>query len=262
MHFQSLLRGVLFAAVSFSLPAQAPGHRYEALKNALGLSDFQLLQCQQSSPAASAIHQPVPRAGDRVFIYNYRTASSPDAMLDQLQKPVIEKVNRILANGQKTKLAEIEKALDRSSSAASLAISLGLMTVEQWPGQTLCFYPIRTYASELNLSDSQILQFEQLRHGAQEPVDAQIKEKENLRLGLLNSGTAADSPAIIQVVQDISKLQRQAWDTKPHRDLVLALLDDVQRAKFAALETGWELAREAIGLGLIFPRGGGEPLCN
>jgi hypothetical protein len=46
-----LFRGFLLAALAFSLHAQAPDRRYDALKDALGLSDSQLAQLQEKSAA-------------------------------------------------------------------------------------------------------------------------------------------------------------------------------------------------------------------
>ena len=110
--------------------------------------------------------------------------------------------------------------------------------------------------------DAQILQFEQLRQAARQPVDAQIREKDIQRLELLNSGTGADSPVIVHLIEDISKLQRQASDARSHRDQAMALLNDAQKTKFAALETALELVREGIEVGLIVRPPRGEPLCN
>jgi hypothetical protein len=106
-----------------------------------------------------------------------------------------------------------------------------------------------------------VLQFERLQQAAEEPRIAQIWERMNRRSEFLNSGGSADSPAVVQLLSEISKLQEQVARTRPERDLTLAVLDDTQRAKFAAFEAALPLAKDAIELGLITPKGG-ELLCH
>lgn len=221
-------RGFLFA-VSFSLLAQVPGSRFEALKDALGLSDFQLSQIQQSRPAANAM---------------------ADVLAD-----------RILDDSQKAKLAVIEKVL-HSDKMASLAIVAGLIDAKQWPKKFPCgYYPFRTSASELGLSDSQMGQLEQLQRAEREPVLAQAKQKQNQRMELLRSSVSADSPAVVQLTSEMEKLGRQAENIWPQRDSTLAILDGAQKAKLAAFEMVLQLAREAIELRLIILPPEGEVLC-
>ncbi len=125
----TLVRGLLFAAIWSSLPAQVPASRYDALKDVLGLSGAQLAQLMQGSP---------------------------DPPTD-----------RVLDTSQKTKLAEIARVLDRPVEASG-SIALGLIDAKQWPGRSLCYYPARSYASELNLSESQVWRFEQLQEEARD----------------------------------------------------------------------------------------------
>jgi len=243
-----LFRGFLLAAVSFSVMGQVSGDRYEPLTRALGLSDSQMSQLQRRSPAAITITQPTT------------TAQRTITRTDLLKQAADSLRDRILDHSQQAKLALIENVLDRYD-AASQAIVLGLISAQQWPGGSLCYYPIRTYASEFCLSDSQVRQFEQLQQAAREPLYAQIMQKENHRLELLNSGISADSLIVVQLVSDISNLRKQAADTRPRRDLALAMLDDGQKAKLAEFEIALQLASEAIELGLILDPPKGEILC-
>ncbi len=80
------------------------------------------------------------------------------SLLAALSLNVIAQVDQ----SQKAKLEEIEKVLHRWDDA-SQAIALGLISAQQWPGSTLCYYPIRPYSSDLGLTDSQIRQLEQLQ---------------------------------------------------------------------------------------------------
>ena len=167
----------------------------------------------------------------------------------------------ILDDSQRTKLAEIKKVLDRWG-AAELAIELGLIREQQWPGGTRC--PVRSsaYAAELGLTEFQIREFDQLRHDALEPFWVQIREDEARRMKLLDSGVSADSPAVVELISDASRLQAQVAKTGPPHDLALAVLDGAQRANLAAFETALQLASEAIELGLIPKPAMGEVLCH
>ena len=193
-----LFRGLLFAAISFSVLGQVPAGDYEALKHALGLEDAQLQrlqqrrqQLQQRRPLGPGIYR-----GDRMEAARVGTymANRPTQTEDSLR-------DRILDDSQRAKLAVIEKGLNYQTAAE--AIVLGLISVEQWPGG-LCFYPISSYtdkrldALELGLTDSQVRQLEQLERAAREPFYTQIKEKEKRRSELSTSGIPADSPVIVQ----------------------------------------------------------------
>lgn len=255
---EMLIRGLLFAAMSFSVIGQVSGDRYEPLKRALGLSDSQMSQLQRRSSAAITITQPTPTAQPAI---NVARRASGNTSTDRPKQAADSLRDRILDHSQRAKLALIENVLDRYD-AASQAIVLGLISAQQWPGGSLCYYPIRTYPSEFGLSDSQVRQFEQLQQAAREPLYAQIMQKENHRLELLNSGIRADSLTVVQLVSDISKLRKEAADTKPQRDLALVMLDDGQKAKLAEFETALQLASEGIELGLIPDPPKGEVLCN
>ena len=86
-----------------------------------------------------------------------------DSQVWQLQHRSPE--GRILNDSQQAKLTAIERVLDRSE-LASLAITIGFIDIRQWPGGPLCHYPIHVYASELNLSDSQVERLERLRQAS------------------------------------------------------------------------------------------------
>jgi hypothetical protein len=167
---------------------------------------------------------------------------------------------RILDDSQRARLTAIEKVF-QSYELASQAFTLGLISERQWRGTSLCYYPITSYASELGLSDSQVHKFHQLQHDAREPFNAHIAEKENHRLGLLNSGISADSPTVTQLMSDIGKLQKEAADARPPRHFVLAILDDARKARFAEFETALHVATDAIELGLIPAPPNSEALC-
>jgi hypothetical protein len=82
------------------------------------------------------------------------------------------------------------------------------------------------------------------------------------RSEVLNSGVSADSPTVVQLGSEENNLQAQIGKTRPPHDLALAVLDEAQKAKLAAFETGLQLAREAIELGLIPKPVMGEILCH
>jgi hypothetical protein len=245
-----LFRGVLFAAISFSALGQLSADRSEALKQVLGLSGSQMWQLQQRRPKMLAMNQTVPLDARRAIYRGSLQKQTADSLRDQ-----------VLNDSQRAKLAVIQKVL-QNWHLASAAIVLGLISPQQWPGGTLCYYPIPTYSSELGLSGSQVRQFEQLQQAAREPLYAQIKEKENNRLELLNSGVSADSPIVVQLVSEIARLRNQVALASPRRDRALAILDDAQKAKLAAFETDLELASQAIELGLIPIPLKGEVLCH
>jgi len=115
---------LLLALPSLIVRGQESGNRYQALQQALGLSDSQLSQLQLA-----------PKGSQHV---------------------------RILNATQRTKLAAIEKVLGRGDME-SLAVSAGLIDGQKWPGPPLCYYPVAIFASELDLNESQIWQLERLR---------------------------------------------------------------------------------------------------
>lgn len=220
--------GVLFAATLLNVPGQESRKSFNALKQALALSDSQLLRLQK--------HRPAWRFNPR---FREEAARLRGQMLD---------------DSQKTTLAAVASVLDRGE-AASLAMDLGIIREEQWPGPTLCLHhPIDAYASspymsEIGLSPSQLEIFQQTQRDANKPLWAQVREKAIQRSQLLASGISADSQAIIELGSDINKLQAQI--EKPRHDLAMAVLHPMQKAKLAAFENKLQLAEEAIELGLI-----------
>jgi hypothetical protein len=250
-------------SIALAALGQESGNHYDALKQALGLSDAQLSQLQQmkSAPVARpaltgtsalvAIYPPVPADGRPTGRF-FGTMNLPPQNEDSL---------RVLDDSQRAKLAAINQVLDRWG-AATLVIAFGLIDVQQWPGGARC--PVRgdAYAAEFGLSESQMQQFWQLTRDAQEPLWAQIREKAAQRMALLDPGLSADSPAVVQLGSDIDKLQAQVVKTGPPRDLALAVLDGAQRAKLAEFETALQLATEAIELRLIPKPAMGEILCH
>jgi hypothetical protein len=157
------LRAAAILSVALSVQGQQPADRYDALKQALGLSDAQLSQLQKirSAPTARA----VPIGPDPIAIYPAggfgRMPRQPAPNEDSL---------RILDDSQRINLTAIQKVWDRWDAMA-FTIEFGLIDEKLWPGGsgTLCYLPIRAYAyaAELGLSEFQILQFEHLREAAQ-----------------------------------------------------------------------------------------------
>jgi hypothetical protein len=238
-----LFRALLFAVAVLNVLAQQSGSLYQALQRALGLSDAQMSRLQQRSPALIAIDRRNP----------WESARLQESVLD---------------DAQRAKLAVIQRTSARWDAAAA-TIGLGLISEQQWPGGVYCLiyqvgaYSRFTYATELGLSESQIEQFEKIQRDASEPLWAQIRTKEAQAAELLNSGVSANSPAVLQLRSDASKLAALV-NARPQHDLALAVLDDKQREKLAEFEATVEVAREAIELGLIpEPFGSGaEVLCH
>ncbi len=159
---------LLLVAMAGSILAQVSSDHYAALKYALGLSDSQLAQIQvlhlQERNAAEAagnqrspgIYSAARQAGD--FAGANSVSKSRKEAVDSLR-------NQVLNDWQRAKLSVTEKVLDQSE-IASQAIVLGLMTTEQWPGGSLCYYPIRNQSGlglSLSLSPAQVLQFGDLQ---------------------------------------------------------------------------------------------------
>jgi hypothetical protein len=160
IHMKNLLLcALLFATSSPRLLAQPPDHRYEALQQALALSDPQISQLRQQSPA------PIPT--DR---QTTRSASRRAGNFGQFtpQQWDSSRRDRILDSSQQAKLVTIAKVLDRYELAA-LAITAGLIDAQEWPGATLCFYPISVSAAALALRDSQVQDLERLRQATPKP---------------------------------------------------------------------------------------------
>jgi hypothetical protein len=209
---RTLLCGLLFLVAPLCVLSQESGSRFEALKQALALSDAQMSQLQQRSKGLAAT-----------------------GMLD---------------DSQRAKLANITKILDRFDAAA-VSIAFGLITEKQWPGGPLCVYPFRTYVSTaFDISQSQIEQIEQIMRDANKPLWVLIRAKAMRRSELLNSGASADAPEVVELGLETNELQVRA-NARPPREAVLAILDDNQKAKLAVFETELQVAREAIALGLI-----------
>jgi hypothetical protein len=223
--------------------------RFEALKDALGLTEMQIWQIQQPKPVA-IVPSGIASAARRPGI-PFNPPMDYSASLDRaLQNPILDA-------SQQAGLAEIVKVLKRWNMASE-AIVAGLIDARQWPGSTLCLYPLHVFASELHLSDAQVAQLETFRRAAREPLETQIAEKEKARAALPDP----KSPAVIELTADISKLRQQLAVAAPPRNLALAILNDAQKVQLAALETALQLVSEAIDLKLIPDPPKGEPLCQ
>ncbi len=176
----NLLRCFLSAAISCSLVAQAPANRYDALKQALGLSDFELMQFQQRSPAPNPFNQ--SEAGKAV-----------KADWDSLRY-------RLLDEASRANLQVIGKVFDRYATA-SQSIALGLIKAEQWHGQTLCLYEYH-HESELGLSETQVWQLTQLKYNG---LTAKTAPRRDLAMAVLNKSQKAiliEFETALQLVSD------------------------------------------------------------
>ena len=159
-----LLCGLLFLAAPLCVLSQESGSRFEALNQALGLSDAQMSQLQQRSKGLAAT-----------------------GMLD---------------DSQRAKLAEIRKVLDRWDAAA-FAVELGLITNEQWPGGCLCASRVRgnPYSTELGITDAQAQQIERILESVnakerREPVLAVFDEAQRAKLAAFEAGMQRAREAI------------------------------------------------------------------
>jgi hypothetical protein len=253
-------RGFLFAILSLSVWAQAPDTRCAALKDALGLSDSQLRQLQQKSPAEIANQRPMStdsRGAIRLFPDNVVGIPGGNGRrpFPHEQDPINY---GLLDDSQKTKLQEVVAKIWRHPPTARLAIAIELTSAYQWP-RFPCPHEIRGNAeSDIDLTSFQLLQLQELHQSAGESPRL-IAEKENRRTMLLHSGRGADSQEVIQLDWDIAALREQA---SRRRDLALAVLDDSQKVKLAVVEAALQLLSEARELRLIACLGCGEVLCQ
>lgn len=225
----SFLRlGPVVATVFGLVVGQQPLGSFEAVRQALGLSDAQVAELQRNYPRYS-------RAGRE------RVVHFPEDMDD----------------AHRLRLSGIATVLERAGTA-TMAIDIGLIRQEQWPGgaHSMCHYPFSSYYSSPYLADfgitqSQIQQLAALMRVAMEPLWPQVREKAMQRQSLLDSGVSVDSPAVVQLGSDVSSLQAQI-STRPPRDLILSVLSPAQKETLAEFEKELDLAREAIELGLIY----------
>jgi hypothetical protein len=220
-----LVHSWLLAAMSTSLAAQGPDSQYDALKNALALSDVQIAQCRQNSATPTAYH-----AWDRPLL--------PAA--------------HVLNDAQRAKLAEIAKVLGRFQTSAG-AVVMGLIPASDWPTGWPCVSPdsrIAVYAKEYDLTDDQVNRLEQLQHDVrQQAVDGLMEiGRRAWKLWASGAQTPSDTAALLE---ETARLVKQRDEAGPPRDLALAVLNDAQMAKLAAFRHDLELAREALELHLI-----------
>ena len=112
-----LLRGFLFSALLFSLQAQGPYNHYQALKDALGLSDAQLAQLQEESPRPNVIRQPMPTGLPAVT--PYPAARAGNFRLVSTRFPALVK-DGLLDDSQKAKLAVVVEKVWKASTYSRL----------------------------------------------------------------------------------------------------------------------------------------------
>jgi hypothetical protein len=238
---------MLFRVLLFAMAGSVFGQ--QALKDALGLTEMQMWQLRQEKLAVSP-----PRIAAMGRQRGVPTGTNGMESSASLQRAL---ENPILDAAQQAKLREIVKVLDRWRTASE-AMAMGLISAGQWPGASACLpYPIRTFPKEFDLSDAQLEQWERLQRAILEPLWAQIREKYRARAELVDS----KSPAGVQLEADLSKLNQQLAARLPP-DLVLAILNDTQKAKVAAFESDSKLVREAIEMKLIPRPAQGEVFCQ
>lgn len=164
---------MLFRVLLFAAAGSVFGQT--ALKDALGLTEMQMWQVRQEKPARVAPRSVAAVGRSPGIPGDFANARPYKVSLDEALH------NPILDASQQAKLADIVKVLDRWR-AASEAIAMGLIRAEQWPGSSACLpYPIRTFASEFDLSDAQVGHLERLQQAAREPLWVQIREKDMAR---------------------------------------------------------------------------------
>jgi hypothetical protein len=254
---------IYFAAtlLGISVFGQEPSSRFDALKQALALSDSQLEQLQRNllkPPSAnvqdSAVIAGAPPGsffgGGRVDIYTPNARRS----LAIRTNARVEEQRQLLYDSQRTKLDAIAKIFE-NGKVASLAIRLGLVTERDWGGP-ICFDPILSYGShngdadELALTQTQMEQFRLMEHDTK-PLWLLAKEydAQSLNPGP-NSGGTTPSPA--QAKSALDKLRAD----------VIAVLNDTQWTILAEFQNNLLLANQAVELGLTPRPPRGEPLCQ
>jgi hypothetical protein len=208
-------------------------HSFDELKQALGLSDTQILRCQREA-------------------YN---------------EPYY-KVQAILNDDQKAKLQATVSRLNRSDVDGAFAIWLGLNNGVGWP---FCYCGCRmsSAASFLGFTRAQADRLWELQQAARPEASRAVFEKERQHLltwerEFLKEGDSENSPhsGLRAARQGLVQL---IWDRGPQlpRESVMLLLNEEQKATALEMEKALKLAREAKELGLVStkkPDSG--PLCQ
>jgi len=167
-----------------------------------------------------------------------------------------------LNGAQQVKLAEIAKVLERFGTAGSAAL-MGLISVHDWPTGWPCpLEAISYYAREFDLSTTQIAQFEKAREDVRQSILDQVLPKQRRRRELLDSGATENSPNVVELTSELSKLRKEYAEAKPSHEFALSVLNDAQKEKAAAFESDLELARQALELHLIRVPALPEVLCH
>lgn len=196
-------------------------HSFDKLKQALGLSDDQILRCQQE-----AYSEPYYKA------------------------------QAILNDDQKAKLQVIVSRLNRSDVDGAFAIWLGLNGGVGWPF-CYCGCPMSSAAPFLGFTKAQIDRLWELQQAARPESSRAAFEKEREQLltwerESLKAGETENSPhsALRSTRQGLAQL---VWDRGPHlpREVVIPLLNDTQKAIAEEMETALSLASEAKELNLV-----------
>lgn len=239
---------------------------FASLRTLLGLSQTQIdeLKRIESSPGAAqrrfGIIPPPPPGTLLVGDSNFRDWSG--APMQQRKEEYAQSVRaRVLTPEQAAKLMDSAKVLAKPD-LAGLTISLGLLKPNEWPGQTLCPYPVRSNFTELSLTDAQLQGFWQLERIARASIEQELAQKVSLRQQGVASGVDGAAIALQDLQREIQTLQARLHAVKPPSEQVMAMLDDRQRAEVSTFRTSLSAVSEAITLGLIAQPMRGEVLCH
>lgn len=256
---RQLTCGLVLLAASFAMLGQNLELHVEKLTQALNLTDAQLAQLQQNTPEervrriredrARRPEPAIPYTREQlVMMSGIEYPWSPRGLAEGVQQQ-----RQILDDSQRSRLDEIA-SIFVTSRAVGIAIRLGLITEWQW-GTGECGYPLNFYGSdnpywgEFALTPVQIEQFGQIERNGK-PL--YVLEREYAAHLVPDATPNWDSASSDQARDAIAKMRAQVY----------AVLNEKQRSAIVEAEAELELANEAIQLGLIPPRPGGEPLCQ
>ena len=151
------MRASLFLLTALAAPLLA--QKYDALTQALGLSDEQMARIEATSNFPSR-----GVGGGRLYDPGTRR---PPLIGEPAKVSVLDEL-------QRATLGEIKIVLDRWSDATA-AVGLGLIAGTDWPGTGLCvFDPVGSYASysfarQLDLTETQIRELREIRRAGPRP---------------------------------------------------------------------------------------------
>lgn len=256
---RSIVTCIGIAILGMNVFGQESASRFDALKQALVLSDSQLEQLQRNLSQPVRMNAPTgpPAAGAPAgsFFGGGVTIYTPDGLAVKQNRALrgndrVDAQRQLLNDSQRTKLDAIGKVLDRWDIAA-FAVALGLVTQREWRN-TLCSIGLdyRGASSELVLTPYQLDQLMAMQRSSK-PLFEQARENDAQLHSLSNDHVPQDSPAAAVLRARMNILRTQ----------VTSVLNTSQNATLVTFETDLELANEAEDLGLFPRRNVGDPLC-